>query len=225
MPRKKKTETEEGASAVNPAPTLPAAPTEKDSRAAFYALDFNGLDRNLPPEVQQEWMAIYASFRSRSALSGAVVGVDRLKPQNGQIAAETPAEGVLCLVIINHRVKVLIPQTEIWHDSTEEPPDFVINGMVGANAEYVITHVDKEGDFALGSRKMALGFKRNRFMNNRNGHRAGEIVDCNILSVGPVLLRAECGGFDFQLRPRDVSYTAMRICGTNISRGSYAKRK
>ena len=45
-------------------------------RRSFYQLDFNELDRDLSPEERQEWNSIYASYRSRSVLSGTIVGVD-----------------------------------------------------------------------------------------------------------------------------------------------------
>jgi ribosomal protein S1 len=110
---------------------------------------------------------------------------------------------------MDFRVKVIIPYTEVWHESTGNMPSHVIWNMVGAKVDYVITNVDRVGDCALASRRMALGFKRNRFMSDRRGHKPGEILDCNIMLVGPKMMIAECNGFDLRLSQRDVSYTAV----------------
>lgn len=85
MPRKK-AEPEEvmqaATEAVDVQEQVPAAeePTPQEApseRRSFYQLDFNELDRDLSPEERQEWNSIYASYRSRSVLTGSIVGIDR----------------------------------------------------------------------------------------------------------------------------------------------------
>lgn len=181
---------------------------EKRSPASFYGIDFNETDKNLSPDQLKEWTGIYASYRSKSPLSGRVMGVDshRLSFINPDTNKKETKE-ILCLVVMHFRVKVLIPQTEIWHESTEQYPEFVIRNMVGAPVEYVIVNVDRDGDCAVASRKLALGYRRNRFLKENN--KVGSIVSCNVLTVGAKRIIAECGGFDMVLTPRELSYTAM----------------
>jgi ribosomal protein S1 len=191
-----------------------AAQTEttdiKTAPAFFYELNLRELDKDLPPEQQKEWTAIYASFRSRTPLTGTVMGTEmyELKVQNtGENQPEV--QKVLCLIIIQHRIKVIIPYTEIWYSPEESFSEAALLGMVGAKVDYVIVNVDRLGNCALGSRKAAMEFKRRLFLSDRRGHVEGDIINCHAISVGPVRLTVECNGFDFELRQRDISYTPM----------------
>ena len=69
---------------------------------------------------------------------------------------------MLCAVIINYRVKVLIPETEVWYPGQERPP-YVLRNMSGAETDYIILDVDREGGVAIGSRRMALAAQRHFF--------------------------------------------------------------
>ena len=46
-----------------------------ENRMSFYDVDYNEMDRDLSPEQLREWTSIYASYRSRTPLTGIVVGV------------------------------------------------------------------------------------------------------------------------------------------------------
>ena len=113
-----------------------------------------------------------------------------------------------CLVVMDFRVKVIIPETEIWYETDAGYPDYVIRKMVGAKVDYVITNVDRAGECAIASRRMALGYSRNRFFRDRFKNEVGELLTCNLLVVGPKRVILECNGFDFALSNRDLSYTA-----------------
>lgn len=164
-------------------PEPPKAPKPLSARQVFYQTDFKGLDRDLSPEQKQEWDAIYASFRAASILTGTVVGVDSntfdmTDPDTGEMVRRT----VQSLVVIGYRVKVLIPESEIWA-AGEERPGHVVRGMVGAKIDYVIMNVDREGECAIASRKMALT-KRRRQLAATHGRHQGELVECDVLLVG-----------------------------------------
>ena len=53
-----------------------------------------------------------------------------------------------CAVVIAYRVKVLIPETEFWMPG-EERPTHVLRNMTGAEIDYMILDVDREGGVAL----------------------------------------------------------------------------
>ena len=76
-------------------------------------LNLKELDKNLMPEELEEWNAIYASYRGGSIISGHVVGVDRhtfdVKNTEGKKQTE-----LVCLIAIKYRVKIIIPETEVW---------------------------------------------------------------------------------------------------------------
>lgn len=191
------------------APPRRGAREQPAPRPSFFQTDFRSLDRDLSPEQMQEWNSIYASYRSKSILTGTVVGVDDNRfevtnPQTGLPERRT----VRSLVIIGYRIKVLIPESEVW-DPGEERPDYVMRGMVGAKIDYVVMQVDREGECAIASRRLALAKQRRHFASLRRGHEAGAQLKCNLLVVGPRRVLAECGGYDVSLSQRDLSWTAI----------------
>ena len=181
-----------------------------ENRTSFYDVDYNEMDRDLSPEQQREWTAIYASYRSRTPLTGTVIGVDthRLAVRNPETGA-TETRELQCLVLMDFRVKVIIPQPEIWYQADADMPDYVVRRMVGARIGYVITNVDREGECVIASRRMALGYARNRFFRDRLHSEPGRILQCNVLVVGPKRILVECNGFDISIRNRELSYTAI----------------
>ena len=207
---------ENEAAQIAPAVSEPEAPSPRRGarerpapRSSFFQTDFRSLDRNLSPEQMQEWNSIYASYRSKSILTGTVVGVD-----DNRFEVRSPRTGlperrtVRSLVIIGYRIKVLIPESEVWTPG-EERPDYVMRGMVGAKIDYVVMQVDREGECAIASRRLALAKQRRHFASLRRGHEPGAQLKCNLLVVGPRRVLAECGGYDVSLSQRDLSWTAI----------------
>ncbi|MDL2288474.1 hypothetical protein LJC32_03725 [Oscillospiraceae bacterium OttesenSCG-928-F05] len=191
------------------APPAEKTPSEElPKKASFYSLDTRELDRDLSPAQLREWNDIYASYRSQTPLTGMVIGVDTHSLEMQDESGEWGKMDITCLVLMDFRVKIIIPESEIWHGSSEQYPSYVVRNMIGANIDYVITQIDREAECAVASRRTALGFKRNRFIRDRRRH-VGEIVKAGILCVGPKRLIAECGGYDMTLTQRDISYTAI----------------
>ena len=202
-------ETELATPEPEPSPRRRAAREQPAPRPSFFQTNFRELDRDLSPEQMEEWNSIYASYRSKSVLTGTVVGVDDNRfevtnPQTGLPERRT----VRSLVIIGYRIKVLIPESEVWAPG-EERPDYVMRGMVGAKIDYVVMQVDREGECAIASRRLALVKQRRHFASLRRGHEAGTPLKCNLLVVGPRRVLAECGGYDVSLSQRDLSWTAI----------------
>lgn len=187
--------------------TKPPVGSMPPSRADFFAADYRELDRYLSPRQRQEWEAIYASFRSKNLLYGEVIGSDP-KTFNMKENGEWVRRKMWCPVLLDYRVKVLIPETEMWIPG-EERPSFVLQEMKGAKVSYVIINVDREGECAIASRRIALAAQRHYFATVRGGHQEGEMLKCNVLSVGPKLCLVECGGYDITLTQRDLSYTSI----------------
>lgn len=178
------------------------------NKPALLSLDLNELDRDLTEEEREEWNAIYASYRSKSLLTGRIMGIDThsftvRNRETGQIERRR----MQCAVIISYRVKVLVPETEVWMPGQERPP-YVLRNMTGAEIDYTIMDVDREGGVAIGSRRMAMLARRHFFDTARNGHELGEKLTCRVLSVGPKRCLVECGGRDMSLSQKDLTYTA-----------------
>lgn len=191
-----------------PPPPKPEKP-EKSDRQIFYELDFHELDRGLTVEERQEWNSIYASYRSRSALSGAIIGVDPLAIRvRNRRTGELEQEVMYCAVVVPYRVRIVIPASEMW-ESGQERPDFVLQNMVGAVIDFIVIKVDRESGFAIASRRMAARSQRYFFSHRPALHRAGARTKCRVLSVGPRRCLVECFGHDVNLTQRELRYTAI----------------
>ena len=196
-----------------PERTRPAAPRPRAGRSAnnhsrLLSLDLNELDRDLTEQERQEWNNIYASFRSKSVLTGKIIGIEAhaFNVQNRE-TGQVERRRIYCAAIIALRVKILIPETEMWMPG-EERPTHVLRNMSGAEIDYVILDVDRVGGVATASRRMGAMIKRHAFDAARGGHEPGERLPCRILTVGPNRCLVECGGRDLTLRFRDISYSS-----------------
>jgi hypothetical protein len=185
-----------------------SVPANTYKQTNFFETDFKRLDRDLSDPEREEWNEIYASFRSKSILTGTVIGVDENElpvrnPETRQIEMRT----IYSLVIISYRVKILIPENAVWVDG-EERGVFLMRGMIGATVDYVITNVDREGECCLASRSMAVVKRRRAFLGNpRTTPKPGDIVKASVLVVGSKRCLLTCGGYDVALWTRDMSYT------------------
>ncbi len=143
---------------------------EDEARRVFYGLDFNELDRNLSPQERQEWNSVYASYRGRSVITGTVICIDRHsmnirdKSTGKQIRQE-----MYCAIVIPFRVRIIIPESEMWI-AGEERPGFVLRNIVGSKIDMVVIHVDREAGFAIASRRMAMNSRKYYFSTKPTPH-------------------------------------------------------
>lgn len=171
----------------------------------FKDLDLTELDKDLSEEQQKEWNAIYASWRAGSILTGRVVGVDTTTiTLINEETGEPERIAINCLVVISYRVKVLIPEQQVWFDEKTTRPEHVLRSMTGAVIDYVITGIDRESDCCTASRRSAMYVRRKAF--TKLAPRVGKKVSVNVLAVGASHLLANCGGYDMTLSQRDLSY-------------------
>ncbi len=196
--------------------TPPAPPLTE--RQSFFALDFHELDRGLSQEERQAWNSIYASFRGHSALSGTVIGADPhsmnvRNRETGRVERRT----MYCVMVLVYRVPVYIPATEMWMGETR--PDYVLQNMMGASIDFIITKVDREGGYAIASRRQASRAQRYFFAHRPDLCGEGSRVKCRLLAVGPRRCLAECYGHDIDLTQRDLSYTAIADLRTQYHPG------
>ena len=187
-------------------------------RQSFFALDFHELDRGLSQEERQAWNSIYASFRGHSALSGTVIGADPhsmnvRNRETGRVERRT----MYCVMVLVYRVPVYIPATEMWMG--EARPDYVLQNMMGASIDFIITKVDREGGYAIASRRQASRAQRYFFAHRPDLCGEGSRVKCRLLAVGPRRCLAECYGHDIDLTQRDLSYTAIADLRTQYHPG------
>ena len=197
---------------VLPAPPVPVKQPKaavKSDRQLFFELKFNELDRGLTPEERQEWNSIYASYRGRSALTGTIIGVDPRSIYVWNPRTEKREKLTMyCAIVVPYRVRIMIPETEMWEEG-EERPDYVLQNMVGAKIDFIIIKVEREAGFAVGSRRLASRSQRYFFAHREDLHSIGARVKCQLMAVGPRRCLAECYGHDIDLTQREISYTAI----------------
>lgn len=174
----------------------------------FEKLNLIEMDKDLSEEQQKEWNAIYASYRSGSVLTGKVAGMDTtyITIKNEE-TGETEKKEINCLVIIDYRVKVLIPEQEIWFNEQTKRPTHVLRSMAGSVVDYVITGIDREGECCIASRRMALAIRRRAFL--RLTPEIGRKIKATVIAVGRTHLLCSAGGFDITLSQRDLSYAML----------------
>ena len=163
------------------------------------------LDKDLSEEQRREWNAIYASYRAESLLTARVAGMDQAAVTvRNEETGRPERRGIPCLVVIDYRVKVLIPENEVWFSETTKRPPHVLRSMTGATIDYVITGIDREAECCIASRRMALVIRRRAFL--RTHPETGQKVSNHVLAVGRQHMLVTCGGFDMTLSPRDIYY-------------------
>lgn len=187
----------------------------------FKDLNLAELDKDLTEGEKAEWQAIYASYRSGSIISGEVVGVDlhefNLVPEGKKKAVR---KSVRCLIIIKYRIKIIIPETEVFLDDFDSGYH-ILHSMCGTTVNYVITYIDREAGFAVASRKLAL--VKIRAATARRGLEAGQIIDVKVLSVGRGVCTVHYGGYDILLPQRDISYSIVSDLREKIHPGEVKK--
>lgn len=165
----------------------------------FNELNLKKLDKDLSEEERHEWDAIYASYRSKSILTSKAAGPEMFRdPKRADIAVNER-----CLAVIGYRVKIVIPERELWYEKGERPP-YVLNSMVGAEVDYVITYIDRENGWCVGSRRAALEIRRK--LTRRNPPLPGQMLPCRILAPGRKHVLMTYGGYDFSATPKELTY-------------------
>lgn len=120
---------------------------------------------------------------------------------------QTERRKMLCAVIINYRVKVLIPETEVWYPGQERPP-YVLRNMSGAETDYIILDVDREGGVAIGSRRMALAAQRHFFDTIKGGRSHWREADLPRSGCGPQAVPGGVWRQGYEPKQKDLTYIA-----------------
>jgi ribosomal protein S1 len=110
----------------------------------------------------------------------------------------------MCLVVFDYRVKVLIPYSEMWVDAESEQRPGVMKRFLGAEVDYIVTKIDREGNCVVASRAQAISYRRKAVA--KRLHKPGDLVDCRILAVSTTRILVECEGYESVLSQRNISY-------------------
>ncbi len=78
--------------------------------------------------------------------------------------------------------------------------------MIGADVDYIIIGVDREGECAIAARSLALEQQRWHALNVQH-ITAGDVVSASVLACGPTRITVTACGFDVTLGQQAMSYT------------------
>ena len=95
--------------------------------------------------------------------------------ETGQVERRT----MYCVVVLVYRVPIYIPATEMWMG--EARPDYVLQNMMGSTIDFIITKVDREGGYAIASRRQAARAQRYFFAHRPDLCAEGARVKCRLL--------------------------------------------
>ena len=169
----------------------------------FEELNVLEADKDLTEEQQRVWNAIYASYRSASILTGKILGIDsKTIPVKKLRRGKQEEKTVYYLVVVYSHVKVIIPEEEVWHG--EMKPSHILRSMIGAEIDFVITDIDREGDCCVASRRIALDIRRRAIRRMRV--KKGKRMPVDIIAVGKNKLLSSMSGYDITLSQIDLSY-------------------
>lgn len=174
------------------------------SLQTFNSSAVQDLDKDLTAEQRKEWDAIYASYESHSQLRGRVIGLENVPIPPGTLNDEQTE--LPCFVVMQYLVKVLIPAPLFWMD---ERTSVGSSSAIGAEVEYVIIGIEREGECAAASRILALEQQR-WFFHNVKGVQPGDVVPVQILAVGPSRLTVTAYGYDVALGQAAISYNYLQ---------------
>ena len=113
-----------------------------------------------------------------------------------------------CAIVVPYRVRIVIPASEMWEEG-EERPDYVLQNMVGATVDLIIIKVEREGNFAIGSRRLANRSQRYFFAHREDLRSIGARVKCRMLAVGPRRCLVDCYGHDLDITQREMRYASI----------------
>ena len=115
---------------------------------------------------------------------------------------DEPEQVLICMVVMRHLVKVLIPLPLFWSEPTGINP----NSVIGADVDYIIIGVDREGECAVAARSLALEQQRWHALNVQH-ITEGNVVQASVLACGPTRITVTACGFDVTMGQQAMSYT------------------
>ena len=107
--------------------------------------------------------------------------------------------------VILYRIKIIIPETEMFLIPVPEG-GYVLHSTCGAKLDFMVTHIDRENNFAIASRKIALE-KMQRAANRRK--LMDRVLDTDVVSVGKNVCILNYCGYDVVLHQRDINYAVV----------------
>ena len=159
-------------------------------------------------KLRNDLLDLVESLKGKKILTGTIQGVERLA-----------ANPEMCYAVIYHGdIKVIIPVLE----AIEEPTDYrnqprgdvlhyLLNKRLGAEVDYIVTHIDQECEVVSASRLAAMALKRREyyFRTDRDGNYQiyeGIRAEARVVSVIRAGIFVDLFGVECYIPLRELSY-------------------
>lgn len=159
-------------------------------------------------KLRNDLLDLVESLKGKKILTGTIQGVERLA-----------ANPEMCYAVIYHGdIKVIIPVLE----AIEEPSDYrnqpkgdvlhyLLNKRLGAEVDYIVTHIDQECEVVSASRLAAMALKRREyyFRTDRDGNYQiyeGIRAEARVVSVIRAGIFVDLFGVECYIPLRELSY-------------------
>lgn len=159
-------------------------------------------------KLRNDLLDLVESMKGKKILTGTIQGVERLA-----------ANPEMCYAVIYHGdIKVIIPVLE----AIEEPTDYrnqprgdvlhyLLNKRLGAEVDYIVTHIDQECEVVSASRLAAMALKRREyyFRTDREGNYQiyeGIRAEARVVSVIRAGIFVDLFGVECYIPLRELSY-------------------
>lgn len=146
------------------------------------------------------WPEVYSSRQNKSPLKWPVIGVEEHVPRRSE-----GKEKVLCLVVGKERIKGLIPLSEsgVNPGPSKAMTKSRLLGLLGQELDFIVTHIDTDGEVFLASRKAALERLSGRTWSDL---KEGAVRTCVARRVHRGGVVVEIGGVEGFLPASEISY-------------------
>jgi small subunit ribosomal protein S1 len=144
-------------------------------------------------QTSQAWIDVFASRQSQKILTGTLCAVERYKFDSINKESE-------CAIIFYEDAKIIIPISEM-NIAREERT--IVRSMIGADIDFIVYGIDKENNFAVGSRKAAM--KKRRELELKK-HKVGNTIQVRVTSVGKNWIYVEAYGIETTIKKEDIAY-------------------
>lgn len=91
--------------------------------------------------------------------------------------------------------------------------------MEGVEIDFIITKVDRQVEYAIASRRLAMRAQRYFFAQREDLNSVGRRIKCRVLTVAPRRCLVECYGHDIEMTQKDLRYLAIPDLKKEYHRG------
>lgn len=144
-------------------------------------------------DSNKAYFDILASIQSKKILTGTLSSVEIYR--EGEVN-----ETIYCGVVFYNEFKIIIPAPEMNISRYDKK---IIRSMIGAEVDYIVKKIDDKEKVGIGSRVEAMELRKNIELRK---HKAGDIVQVRVTSMGKNNCRVDCYGLECKVPIDEIDY-------------------